>query len=193
MTDFKPVHLVEEPAPPHALACERCELSKQRKRVVWGEGNPDAPIMVIMDNPGAREDKEGQPWVCGTRETLQLGLREVGLELSQVYVTYLLKCRPLRAYDKRTAREACSSHLQLQLTQKKPELLFGLGNVVVQALFPNEEADVKGYRGKWHSYQGVPISFSYHPLAVRRRPVLMKYFIEDLRFLGNRLQTLHRE
>jgi uracil-DNA glycosylase len=190
MMDFRPVQLDEEPAPAHAIACQQCELSKQRKRVIWGEGNPNAPIIVILDNPGAREDKEGKPWVCGTRETLQLGLREAGLGLDNIYVTYLLKCRPLRAYDKPAARGACSMHLELQLAQKKPELLIGLGNVVVQALFPEEEADVKGYRGRWHAYQEIPINFSYHPLAVRRRPVLMKYFIEDLKLAGDRLRTL---
>ncbi|WP_240420094.1 uracil-DNA glycosylase [Paenibacillus periandrae] len=167
----------------HAAQCERCELSKQRNRVIWGEGNPDAPIFILLDNPGSREDKEGNSFICGTRETLQIGMREAGLDVALVYVTYLLKCRPIRAYNKPLAREACYSHLQLQLKEKKPFLLIGLGNVVVQTLFPDHEADVKSYRGKWHEYQGVPITFSYHPLAVRRRPILMKHFVEDIKFV----------
>jgi uracil-DNA glycosylase family 4 len=190
MTSFEPVILTEEPSPPHAINCQMCELSKQRKRVVWGEGNPDAPIMILLDNPGSREDSEGNPYVCGTRETLQYGMKEAGLAVDLVYVSYLLKCRPTRAYQKPLAREACSSHLQLQLETKKPELLFGLGNTVVQTLFSNEEADVKSLRGEWHSYQGTPIAFSYHPLAVRRRPVLLPYFVEDLKLVTNRIKAL---
>lgn len=190
MADFCPVILPEESAPEHAVQCERCELARQRQRVVWGEGNPNAPVFVLLDNPGLREDREGRPFVCGTRETLQLGLLEAGLDRELIYVSYLLKCRPIRAYDKPAAREACFPHLQYQFAEKKPQILLGLGNVVVETLFPGQEADVKSYRGHWHNVQGIPAAFSYHPLAVRRRPVLMKYFIEDIRLVADRMKSL---
>lgn len=192
MSDFKPEILPEEAPPSYAMQCKKCELSAQRKRVIWGEGNPEAPIFILLDNPGAREDKEGHAFVCGTRETLQYGLREAGLDTNSVYVTYLLKCRPIRAYNKPFAREACSPHLQFQLGMKKPLLLLGLGNTVAQFFFP--DADVKSLRGTWHSVQGIPAAFSYHPLAVRRRPVLMKYFIEDVKLVaGAAGKMLRRE
>ncbi|MBD0382189.1 uracil-DNA glycosylase [Paenibacillus sedimenti] len=187
--DFKPVILEEESAPPHAKECRRCELSMQRHRVIWGEGNPRAPIFILLDNPGAREDREGNSFICGTRETLQYGMRVAGLDISLVYVSYLLKCRPIRAYDKPAAREACSMHLKLQFQEKQPRLLFGLGNVVVQSLFPEEEADVKSYRGRWHTVQGIPAAVSYHPLAVRRRPNLMKYFVEDMKLVAEQMKN----
>ena len=38
--------------------------------MICGEGNSDAPIMIILDNPGAREDREGNPNVCGTYSKL---------------------------------------------------------------------------------------------------------------------------
>ncbi|MBP1156682.1 MULTISPECIES: uracil-DNA glycosylase [unclassified Paenibacillus] len=190
MLDFKPFILPEEPVPPFAIACQQCELSKQRHRVIWGEGNPNAPVFILLDNPGSREDREGQPFVCGTRETLQYGMREAGLDIDSVYVSYLLKCRPIRAYNKPLAREACFSHLQLQLKEKRPDVLFALGNVVVQTLFPDQEADVKSYRGKWHTFQEMPIAVSYHPLAVRRRPVLMKYFVEDIKFVAEKIKDM---
>jgi uracil-DNA glycosylase family 4 len=187
VSDFKLYILKEEPAPSFAAACEQCELSKQRKRVIWGEGNPNAPIFVLLDNPGSREDREGQSFLCGTRETLQLGMKQAGLGIDRVYVSYLLKCRPIRAYNKPLAREACSSHLNIQLTEKKPLILLGLGNTVVQTLFPNQEAEVKNYRGKWHVFKDIATAFSYHPLAVRRRPALMKYFVEDLKFIVDKV------
>lgn len=71
--------------------------------------------MMILDNPGAREDREGNSFLCGTRETLQFGMREAGIDLNDIYVTYLLKCRPIRAYNKPVARAACLPHLQMQL------------------------------------------------------------------------------
>lgn len=190
-SDFVPKLLTEDPPPEFAANCHQCELSGQRQRVVWGEGNPQAPIFMILDNPGLREDKEGTPFVCGTREALQYGIREVGIDLDLVYVTYLLKCRPIRAYDKPTARAACSSHLQFQLDEYRPRILFGMGNVVVQTLMANEDVDVKSLRGQRHFVRGLPAIFSYHPLAVRRRPVLMKYFVEDLQLLAATYQLLN--
>ena len=80
-----------------------------------GEGNPQGTLMLILDNPGAREDREGNPFLCGTRETLQLGMKEAGMDINSVYVTYLLKRRPIRAYDKPATRAACLPHLQSQL------------------------------------------------------------------------------
>ncbi len=195
MTNFKPKALQEEPPPSYASQCQSCELSKQRQRVIWGEGNPNARIFFLMDNPGLREDKEGNAFVCGTRETLQLGIKEVGLDIDSIYVSYLLKCRPIRTYNKQLAREACLSHLQFQLLEKKPYLLLGLGNAVAQSLFPDIETDVKSLRGEWHIYQGIPVAFSYHPLAVRRRPNLMKSFIADLLLVAEKnkeLQELNR-
>ncbi|SDD83434.1 DNA polymerase [Paenibacillus sp. UNCCL117] len=188
------VILPEEQAPEGAEHCELCELSGQRTRVVWGEGNPGAPLMMILDNPGAREDREGNSFLCGTRETLQIGMREAGIAVDDVYVSYLLKCRPVRAYNKPVARAACLPHLQLQLVQKQPLVLFGFGNVVAEALFPDKEsASVKELRGAWHEFQGIPISFTYHPLAVRRRPNLHRLFVEDLRALKEKWKKLRHD
>jgi len=190
--DDRPVVLPEEEAPPHARQCERCELCRQRRRVVWGEGNPRASILLVLDNPGAREDREGREFVCGTRETLQRGMRAAGLPPDAVYVTYLLKCRPIRAYDKPAARAACFPHLQLQLLAQKPSLLMGFGNTVAEALLPAAEGGVKALRGRWHDYEGTPIRFTYHPLAVRRRPNLLPNFTDDLRALAARWRELPR-
>ncbi|CAM3421383.1 uracil-DNA glycosylase [Marinicrinis lubricantis] len=188
MEDWKPMILKEDSPPREALNCDQCGLAEQHGRFIWGEGNPDAPIFVIMDNPGAREDREGAAFVCGTRQTLQLGLREAGVALDEIYVSYLVKRRPVRKYDKPHAREACLGHLKAQLEEQKPKLLLGLGNVVIQALIAQEE-EVKNRRGKWLEFEGIPIAFSYHPLAVRRRPVLMKHFVNDLKFAASGLST----
>ncbi|MDQ0492347.1 DNA polymerase [Paenibacillus brasilensis] len=160
-------------------------------RVIWGEGNPKAPLMMILDNPGAREDREGNSFLCGTRETLQFGMREAGIDVNDVYVTYLLKCRPMRVYNKPEARAACLPHLQQQLFQKQPLVLFGFGNVVAEAIFTDKEsASVKELRGSWYELQGTPISFTYHPLAVRRRPNLLRFFVEDLKALKEKWKEI---
>jgi len=181
------IPLPEVLPPAHAADCRECVAAGLHTRIVWGEGNPNANIMLLLDNPGAREDREGNPYVCGTRDTLLAGLAEAGIGREDVFVTYLLKRRPIRSYDKPLARKLCMRHLQDQLAGMKPHLLFGFGNVVAQALLDSEEAEVKSLRGRWHDYAGVEgVGFSYHPLAVRRRPNLRRLFLEDLRMLAER-------
>lgn len=121
--EFIPQILPEDKAPPEAINCRKCELSRQRSRVIWGEGNPKAPIIVILDNPGAREDKDGKEFICGTRQTLQIGANRAGLSMDNLYVTYVLKCRPVRKYCKEEARAICCDYLTQQINQQNPNLL----------------------------------------------------------------------
>ncbi|KIL41585.1 uracil-DNA glycosylase [Gordoniibacillus kamchatkensis] len=171
-------------------ACMKCELAKQRTRVVWGEGNPHASILVVLDNPGAREDAAGEPFVCGTRATLQEAAAEAGLGEAELYVTYVLKCRPRRAYDKEEARSACFAHFQLQLLRQRPRLVLALGNVAAQTLFADPEAEVKRLRGSWHEVLGLAAAVSYHPLAVRRRPTLWGVFRRDWQMVAEKWAEL---
>ncbi|MCM3636281.1 uracil-DNA glycosylase [Sporosarcina luteola] len=181
MTPFCPETWPEDPTPASQINCEECGLYKQGTRMVWGEGNPQAPIMVILDNPGAREDREGNTMICGTRQTLQQAVHEVGLDKNLIYVTYILKRRPIRKYDKEQTRDICMHrHLDEQLKLQKPKLIICMGNVAVQSFFEDAEVDVKGLRGSWHDAKGFRTTVAYHPLAVRRRPNLYRLLVEDL-------------
>ncbi|MCM3567992.1 uracil-DNA glycosylase [Neobacillus mesonae] len=192
MSDFCPVLWPEEPAPAGLLHCSECGLDKQGSRMIWGEGNPKAPIMIILDNPGAREDRGGSPMVCGTRQTLQKAAHHAGLTMEDLYVTFILKRKPVRAYDKERVRHICMGHLKQQLKEKQPKLIFCLGNVSVQSFFENPEAEVKSLRGNVYEVQGFPTIVGYHPLAVRRRPNLWPIFTEDWTLLADNYKKLNQ-
>ncbi|MDF2522425.1 MAG: uracil-DNA glycosylase [Clostridiales bacterium] len=185
-SSFSPVVWPEEEAPLEVTDCQKCELHHQRSRVIWGEGNPKASIILILDNPGAREEKDGKPFICGTRQTLQLAAFEAGLKMEDLYVTYILKCRPIRSYNKEDARSACMVHLKHQIQLQKPKIAFCLGNTAVQWFFENKDAEVKNLRGTWHIVKGIPTYVTYHPLAVRRRPNLFQQFAKDWENLSQR-------
>lgn len=179
MSQFVPTIWPEEITSAEAANCQKCELAKQRKRVIWGEGNPSAPVFVVLDNPGAREDTQGVEFLCGTRQTLQTAVHEVGLQMEHIYVSYILKCRSIRSYDKDFSRSTCMPYLTQQIEEKVPKIVACLGNVAVQSYFQNPEAEVKSMRGKVWEKEGIPTVVSYHPLAVRRRPNLKSHFIQD--------------
>ncbi len=183
-SSFTPIIWPEEKLPPQAVNYEQCEVCTQKSRVIWGEGNPEAPIVVVLDNPGAREDKEGKEYVCGTRQILQTAIHNVGLGVDDIYVTYLLKCRPLRCYDKEKARSFSKPFLIQQIKTKQPEFIVCLGDVVVQSVFGDSEAHVRNLRGTFFTIMGFSTVVSYHPLAIRRRPNLMGPFMEDWNMLS---------
>lgn len=185
-SSFVPIIWPEDEAPPEAAGYEQCEVCTQKSRVIWGEGTPGAPIVIILDNPGARVDKEGKEYVCGTRQTLQMAIHLAGLDVNNVYVTYLLKCRPLRQYDKERARAFSRPFLIQQIKKMQPKFVVCLGDVVVQSVFDDSEVSVKNLRGSWHTVMGYPSVVSYHPLAIRRRPNLMSRFMEDWEMLSRR-------
>lgn len=187
MNDFRPICLKEDTVPAEVKDCKNCGLYTHGSRMVWGEGTPGAPLLILLDNPGAREDTSGNPYVCGTRETLQKAAFEVGLSLNDIYVTYILKRRPRKAYDKPVTRAICREHLMAQLEAYKPKLIFCLGNVAIQSFFMDEEMAAKTLRGHWEEKEGYPATGSYHPLAVRRRPNLWPYFVEDWKTVKKRM------
>ncbi|WP_102347836.1 uracil-DNA glycosylase [Bacillus sp. Marseille-P3661] len=186
MSDFFPVLWPEEPTPERLKACDECGLNEHGTRMIWGEGNPNAPILILLDNPGARENREDQAFVCGTRQTLQQAANHVGLTMNDLYVTYVLKRKPVRAYNKDKTRKICMTHLNEQLQMKQPSLVFCLGNVAVQSFFDNPEAtEVKALRGRIHTVHGYSTAVAYHPLAVRRRPNLWSSFIDDWKLIAD--------
>jgi len=177
--------LPEDSAPEESQSCKLCELCQHGTRVIWGEGNPAAPLFVILDNPGAREDKEGVPYLCGTRETMQKAAYAAGIKPGFMYISYILKCRPRKAYDKEKSRATCINFLWEQLKDVKPLIVMCLGNVVCRSFFNEPDAEVKQLRGEVHIVKGYNVVASYHPLAVRRRPALYKYFLQDWRLAAN--------
>lgn len=182
--NFNPTIWDEDIIPEEAINYGQCEVCTPKSRIIWGEGNPAGEIVIVLDNPGEREDKEGREYICGTRQTLQIGLHEAGISHKDVYLTYLLKCRPRKKYDKDAARFFSLPFLKRQIKTLNPKVVLCLGDVVAQSILNNRDAHVKDLRGKLHEIMDYPTIISYHPLAVRRRPNLKKNFMEDLKLLA---------
>lgn len=193
MQDFCRNSWPEEPTPDKFIDCQECGLYKHGTRMVWGEGHPKAAILIILDNPGAREDREGNSFVCGTRQTLHSAINYVGLKQNDLFSTSILKRKPTRAYDKEETRKICIRHLEQQIKEQNPKLIICLGNVAVQSFFQNNEVDVKSLRGIWHNVNGYETTVAYHPLAVRRRPNLESLFLDDWELVAKRFQEINKD
>ena len=120
-----------------ALACEKCELSETRKNVVFGEGNPDTPLLIVGEGPGEHEDSTGRPFVGRGGALLDQCLNENGISRKHVYIANILKCRACITEAGRvrnrvpTQREmaACLPWLEEQIALIEPLVILCLGAV----------------------------------------------------------------
>ena len=76
-----------------AAVCPACDLSLTRTKVVFDDGNPDSPLMLIGEGPGANEDATGVPFVGRAGKLLDECLREAGMLRKHIYLTNVVKCR----------------------------------------------------------------------------------------------------
>lgn len=181
----------EDFQPSGSLPCDTCSLAESGSRIIWGEGNPDSDIWILLDNPGMREDVAGVPFVCGTRQTIHSTAREFGFTEHSLYVTYVVRRRPVRKYPKDVERKTCIRNFHIQISTHDPKIIFCMGDVALSSLL-GVESHVKDMRGKSHRWQDYTLLTTYHPLAVRRRPNLASNWSTDWNMLRNEFTNASR-
>jgi DNA polymerase len=77
-----------------ASVCVACDLCESRTNVVFGEGNPNSPLVIVGEGPGETEDKTGRPFVGRAGALLDECLRECGMLRKHVFITNVVRCRP---------------------------------------------------------------------------------------------------
>jgi DNA polymerase len=178
-----------------ARGCRDCPLWEKATQSVFGEGNPRARIMLVGEQPGDVEDREGHPFVGPAGRILDEGLREAGLEREQLYVTNVVKHfkwepRGKRRMHKTPAQreiEACLQWLEGEIAAVKPRLIVALGATAAKALL-GPGFRITRERGQVQRRDGLPdVLATYHPsylLRVKDRPEgaeIRRQFVGDLR------------
>lgn len=163
--------------------CQNCILGTTRTNLVFGDGNPNADIMIIGEAPGSDEDEQGLPFVGKAGKLLTDILKAINLTRSDVYIANICKCRP-PANRKPAIDEinACEKYLHKQIEIIKPQFILALGLTAADALFKKSHkmADI---RGKIFEYHGIKTLITYHPAALLRNPNWKRPVWEDIRYL----------
>jgi uracil-DNA glycosylase family 4 len=166
-----------------ALACRSCGLCEGRSQVVFGEGNPNADVLVVGEAPGAEEDRTGRPFVGRAGKLLDLLLASIGLSREAVYICNVLKCRPPGNRNPQPEEiEACSPLLRRQVELVAPRAVLAVGTFAAQTLL-GSSVPIGRLRGQAHDFQGVPLVPTYHPAALLRNPSWIRPVWEDLQRL----------
>lgn len=155
--------------------CTRCLLHRNRTKVVFGEGCPDADIMFVGEAPGYHEDQSGRPFIGPAGKLLTSWIETVGMRRRDVYIANVVKCRPLDNRDPYPQeKEACAPFLHTQIFLVRPRVLVALGRHAANGL-AGTDIEMRDLRGMDLRYRNektgvdVPVVATYHPSYVLRK------------------------
>jgi len=180
--------------------CRGCELWKDATQAVFGEGAKGAELMLVGEQPGDREDIEGEPFVGPAGKLLDRALEEAGIDLGDAYLTNAVKHFKWRARGKRrlhqTPRagevEACKPWLEAEIVAIAPRALVALGATATRSVL-GPGAKVTRDRGRLLEDGPAPITMvTVHPSAVLRagedRELAFAALVEDLAVVSAALE-----
>jgi uracil-DNA glycosylase len=185
-----------------AAGCRACDLYKTGTQTVFGAGAEHAEVMFVGEQPGDREDVEGQPFVGPAGRLLDEALEEAGIDRKRVYITNAVKhfkWKPQgkrRLHQKPNAAEisACRPWLDAEIALVKPKILVLLGATAAQALL-GRDFRVSLQRGQFIERPGLPLMMAtVHPSSILRAPddesreIEMQAFVQDLKRLAPRIK-----
>ncbi|MCX7919835.1 MAG: uracil-DNA glycosylase [bacterium] len=153
--------------------CTKCPLYKTRKNTVPGEGNPRAKLVFVGEAPGEDEDVQGRPFVGRAGQLLTQMIeaeKSLNVKRTEVFICNVLKCRPPGNRNPLPEEIACCEpYLKAQLAIIQPKLICALGTFAAQTLL-RTESKISQLRGKFYTYEGIPVLPTFHPSYLLRNP-----------------------
>jgi len=156
------------------IRCTKCRLAKTRTRAVPGEGSMNARLMFIGEGPGRTEDQKGRPFVGRAGKLLDEMLEEIGVKRSEVFITNVVKCRPVspEGRDRKPSEDEISTctplYLEKQIDIITPTVICTLGDTATacvlhkHGLEPGMISKIHGSTFITHRFKIMPM---YHPAA----------------------------
>jgi DNA polymerase len=145
--------------------CARCDLCKTRKGVVMGRGDRQGAWLMLASSPSRLEEREGRALPGEQGKLLDNMLKAIAVDAdSDVYITHLLKCRPLdEAGQERLPTEAesaaCRPYFERELALLQPRTILTLGSMAAAGINPGE----KPVRGKVRQLGNAALIATFHP------------------------------
>lgn len=159
--------------------CYLCELSKSRKNVLFGEGNENASLMIIADEPTSTEDELKSFYVGKTGEQLSKMIENVlPLKKEDVYITNLVKCKSSNGMNS-SHYNSCSTYLHKQIELVNPKLIVTLGEKVYQYL-SNDLSSFNKIRGQVMSFREYKVIPTHSVSFLLRNPSSKKEAYYDM-------------
>jgi DNA polymerase len=174
---------------------EGCNLRYTAKSLVFADGNPAGPVMLVGEAPGRDEDIEGRPFVGRSGQLLDRMLAAIGIDRTSAYIANVIPWRPP---GNRTPTpqetEICRPFIERQIELADPKVLVSLGGPSAKVLAGAVEGIMK-LRGSWriHRTAGgkeIPLMPTLHPAYLLRNPAHKRLAWRDLLEVKAKLRSL---
>ena len=169
------------------------ELAEQASQLVFGDGNPEAAVVLIGEAPGKKEDEQGIPFVGASGKFLNEMLEMIGMKREDIYITNIVKYRPPDNRDPTLAeKKAFLPYLQSQLEVIKPKVVVTLGRHSMNCFLPDLQiSKVHGQpkrvklslKADSDDTLAVVILPLYHPAAALYNPLQRQTLIDDFNLI----------
>lgn len=177
--------------------CRGCELWRDATQVVFADGTASAAMMLVGEQPGDREDIEGEPFVGPAGRMLADAVDAAGLDDEQLYVTNAVKHFRFERRGKRRIHEkpavgnivACRPWLEAEIDVVQPEVIVALGATAARSVL-GRTVKIGETRGKVLDPPAgftAPIVVTAHPSSILRvrgeaeRNAAFAALVDDLR------------
>lgn len=174
------------------LSCEKCNLCKGRRNVVFGVGNPNAKVMFVGEGPGEQEDIQGEPFVGKSGQLLDKYLELMDLDRKDnIYIANIVKCRPPQNRDpKPEEQDACIDYLRKQVKLIQPKIIVCLGRIAAQRLI-SPDFRVTVQHGQFIEKGGILFMGTFHPSALLRNEANKPAALSDFQSLREKIKELN--
>lgn len=176
-----------------AGACRACDLWERASQTVFGAGPATATVMLVGEQPGDVEDREGAPFVGPAGRLLDQALEAAGIARERTYVTNVVKHfkwtprgkRRLHQSPNAAEQAACRPWLDAELAAVQPEVLVALGATAAKALL-GRDFRVSRDRGRFVDSPLAPrVMATVHPSSILRtdddrRTAALQGLVDDL-------------
>lgn len=181
----------------HALPqCKGCDLYRHPIQVVGGAGRSGAELMLVGEQPGDEEDRQGRPFVGPAGRVLDQVLDELEFDRASMYVTNAVKHFKFIERGKRRLHQsprlseitACRPWLLAELQAVRPKVVVALGATAAKSLLGAKFALMKQRGTLVSSPFAERIVATIHPSAILRAPEapageqLRSFLKQDLAF-----------
>lgn len=163
------------------VGCTGCHFNMPpATQIVFGEGNPDANLLVIGEAPGRDEDIAGRPFVGRSGKLLTKLLEASGISRSDVFITNIVKCRPPNNRRPLPQEIEISKNLLLdQIKIIRPKIICTLGSAALEGLL-GKQIQITKERGRPFSWHETTVLPTYHPAYILRNPKELNTLAGDL-------------
>lgn len=161
--------------------CTRCKLHSTRRKIVFGVGAEDSPLMFVGEAPGEQEDKRGEPFVGPAGELLDRMIEAMGWTRQTVYLANAIMCQPPGNRNPQIDElMQCLSFLDAQIQTVRPKIIVTLGRPATNHVLCND-TPLSALRGRFHDRAGVKVMPTFHPAYLLREPDRKKDTWSDLK------------